>query len=89
MKYKLVRNREQYVNSEKNLILRKLFAKTLIQVISSDILIINFDESLIQELPSSNKSWQMKGQPLARTYKRTFSGMQVLLAITSDGAAYF
>jgi hypothetical protein len=77
------------VNAKQNIIKRHLFAAKMTEVLAADTIIINYDESIIQEFYSDNKSWTLKNISRSRTYKRNFPGMQVLLAITSDGRAYF
>lgn len=47
--------------------------------------IFNFDESVINSNTLKNMSWMEKSESKGRFYKRTYSGLSLLLSVSSDG----
>jgi hypothetical protein len=55
--------------------MRAEFARQMLSVISAKKVIINFDESIIQEYSNNFQSWQPPGISRSRHFKRVQSGM--------------
>ena len=66
-----------------------MFARELIQVKQDKKIILNFDESIIQEESNHLKSWAFKCETSVRHFKWTLSVMQILLAVESEGNIFF
>ncbi len=89
LKWKKIRHQEVYLNSEKNIQLRKIFAQKMLQILEEGKIIINFDESAINSSTSRSYSWERRGQIPGRCYKRVTSGLSILSAVSSSGDIVF
>jgi len=85
LSWKKMDHAKAYVNTWKNIELRKLFALRLIETMRHDKILINFDESVIHQSVMRTFSWQRKSQPARRVFGKDISGLSILLAVTSDG----
>ena len=72
MRYRKVSNQMQYVNSDRNIILRQHFAKIYRKVISSGCLIINFDETALHNSDNRGYGWIPKGSSTNLNYRREY-----------------
>ena len=61
-----VRHQGAYINSEKNIHLRAVFAKKMINLINQGKTVINFDESIISGSTGRAYSWEKKGEVAGR-----------------------
>jgi hypothetical protein len=58
--------RESYLNSSTNILQRAVFTERILSVLEHKKVILNFDESIIQEENFHNKICHMKGPHYAR-----------------------
>ncbi len=57
LKWRRARPQARYVNSPDNIKLRKVFAFKMMKVLDSDIVIINFDETVVRGTSGRNYTW--------------------------------
>ena len=77
-----------YVNSNENLLLRRLFAFYLIEVLISKKKIMNFDESIFHQTSMKSYSWELSGSGRKRLISKPVAGLSILLAVSSEGFSY-
>ena len=84
--YKKVVSLAPYVNSRKNIVLRRLMACHLIDdVLKKDNVIVNFDECTFSETTSRTHSWSPRGRAMCRTWKKSIPNVNLFLATFDDG----
>ena len=89
LKWGRVRAQDHYVNTPTNIEHRYNFAKQMVAILEAGKILINFDESVINSTTSQSYSWVSKAHNVGRAFKKTVSGMSILLAVTSDGEIFF
>jgi hypothetical protein len=88
LRWVTVGNEKLYINSFKNISLRKSFTNQMMEILAARKTISSFDETLLQGCSPSAKSWQARGQRAARAYGHQHSGLSLMLAVCSDGKRY-
>lgn len=89
LQWKHVRSLDEYVNTQKNIDLRRDFANQVVELMQEKRIILNFDETTINASNWRSMSWINALGPRARKYQRKFTGLLLLLAVTSIGDLYF
>jgi hypothetical protein len=84
-----VRNYSVYVNSSKNLIQRKEFAMKMLEILESDKLIINFNETVISSTTGRNQSREKRGSSNSRLYAKKIDYLSLMAAISTRGDIFF
>ena len=88
--YKKVGSIEEYVNSNRNIILRQLMAKHLVEeIFEKKKTVINFDESHFCDTTSKAYSYAFRGRKVYRTYKKTLVSVNLFLCVIDDGSKIF
>lgn len=87
--FKRVRSNEQYVNSRKNIDSRSVFSRTLLRILKSMRIMINFDESVLNCSTARNMSWLDGSRNHARSFRRNYSGLSILLTVSSQAELIF
>ena len=89
LKFRKTRHQGAYINSERNIVHRKEFARQMISILERYKIIINFDESVISGTTGRSYSWDFKGQSSGRTFKQEISGLSIMTAASSLGDIFF
>ena len=89
MKFRKTRHQDAYINSERNIVHRKEFARQMISILERNKVILNFDESVISGTTGRSYSWDFKGQSSGKTFKQEISGLSIMAAASSSGEIYF
>ena len=86
LSFKKVKSRPSNIDFNKIKFIRKLFALKFAKIVSSQVLVVNIDESSINRGIMSNYSWGLKGVPI-ESKNCIFSGsLSLITAICSNDA---
>ena len=84
--FKKVKSRPSNIDFNKIKFIRKLFALKFAKIVSSQVLVVNIDESSINRGIMSNYSWGLKGVPIESNYCIFSGSLSLITAICSNGA---
>ncbi|MFN9905315.1 MAG: hypothetical protein ACK56F_04205 [bacterium] len=76
------------MKSNENLLLRRLFAFKLVDLLRSKKKIMNFDESIFHQTSMNSYSWDLSGSERKRLISKPVAGFSILLAVSSEGLSY-
>ena len=80
--WKRVRPQYGYVNSQKNIVLRQVFAITLLKTLLNGKKMINIDETCITATRKHAYSYGRRGESCTRYFNRNVQGLSLLLAVS-------
>lgn len=89
LRWKKSRSNDAYVNTNKNIRLRQIFALRLIEIMQQEKVILNFDESVIKSTNSMRYSFDIRGQLSQRYIGKPIAGLSLMLAVSSIGDVFF
>ena len=85
LSYRKIRRVPFSGNSERNLVLRSLYAQKMINVYHSKRRVINVDESWIPAADFHYKSWKRRGMLNSAPEKALIQKINIICAISTDG----
>ncbi len=89
LSWRRMKSEKDYINSWKNISLRKMFAQKMMQIFEMRKSILNFDESTISGSTGKTMSWTARGLRKARRFRLEVTGISILLAVGSNGEKFF
>ena len=88
MKWKVVKRTPFHGNAERCLILRQLFAKALLSVLSAGKIVINVDETWLPHSDFRRKKWRVKGEVNSVGTKDLTQRVNMIAGIDTEGRIY-
>ena len=85
MRYKKVKRTPFHGNSERCLLLRQLFAKTPLAIMSSGKRVVNIDETWLPHTDFRRKKWRRKGDNNSASLKESSYRVNMIAALDSEG----
>ena len=85
MRYKKVKRSPFHGNSERCLLLRQMFAKTLLATLISGKRVINIDETWLPHTDFRRKKWRVKGDHNSAPLKDNTYRVNMIAALDNEG----
>lgn len=79
---------DTYFNQKKNIKHRQQFAVKMVELMASEKVIINFDESVLRCTNNQTHNWGWRGQPANRFFGKSICSLSVMLAVSSGGDVF-
>ena len=88
MRYKKVQKVAYQGNSQRSLVLRHLCAKTMLDILNGDMIVINIDESSFIEVDYRRQKWRKRQETNSISQKDMTPRINVFAAIDTEGRSY-
>ena len=88
MRYKKVQKVAYQGNSQRSLVLRQLCAKSMLDILNGDMIVINIDESSFIEADYRRQKWRMRQETNSISQKDISPRINVFAAIDTEGRSY-
>ena len=88
MRYRMLKTVEYRGNSERCLVTRMKYAKTMLELLRQGKRIINIDESWLPHLDFRRKKWRQRGERNTASLKQLSHRVNMIAAIDTDGNLY-
>jgi hypothetical protein len=89
MGYRKVKKRAFQGNSKRSLVLRQQCALRMFPILNSDTVIVNLDESFLNDADGRHKKWRVRNQANTVTEKAIAPRLNMFSAIDTQGRSYF
>ena len=88
MRYKKVKRHAFQGNSERNVVKRAMYAKTMLDILDSNRRIICIDETWINQCDFRHHKWRQKGESNSAPQKDVDPRISLIVAIDNYGEVY-
>ena len=89
LRYRMTRKVPQQANTQRCLVLRQQYAMKMLELLKEDTLIINIDESWINETNYIRKLWLPPNSPGTVPIKAVSHRLSLITALDSEGRIYY
>ena len=88
MRYRMLKTVEYRGNSERCLVTRMLYAKTMLELLHQGKRIINIDETWLPHLDFRRKKWRQRGERNTASLRQLSHRVNMIAALDTDGNLY-